>query len=112
MGRSIHRGWGGVIWLFLIVGSPVVWATGETETYCQDTQVNRHWHEAMTTHREDPLVMKLYAVRRGLCEMLAEHKIDSQSARFMWDQAVISALVEKGREATGSGALLRLFGTF
>jgi hypothetical protein len=96
--------------------SPVAVAVEEPTTSCQDAQVNRHWDQAMAEHKKDPLVAKLYAVRHGLCEMLADRTIDGKAARFMWDQAVINALVEKGREAAqesvGGTVLLRLFGTF
>jgi len=95
------------VWLPSIVS-----AAEDTGNYCQDSAVNRHWQQAISEHQNDPVVVKLYAMRRGLCEMLAEKKIDAKSARFMWDQAVISALVDKGREATQGGGLLRLFGTF
>jgi uncharacterized protein YabN with tetrapyrrole methylase and pyrophosphatase domain len=112
MKQKIYRHLSAVILGSLVMSASVAQAGNEGATYCQDEQVNQHWQDAVTKHKGDPLVMRLYAVRRGLCEMLAEKKVDAKAARFMWDQAVISALVEKGREAAGSEALLRLFGTF
>jgi hypothetical protein len=112
MRKDIHHRLGAAIFAALVLNGTGAWAVEEVESYCQDAQVNQRWQQAVADHKGDPLVTKLYTVRRGLCEMLADRTIDGKSARFMWDQAVINALVEKGREAAGGTALLRLFGTF
>lgn len=79
---------------------------------CTDPDVNRQWREALEKHPRDHLLLKLSSLRSGLCEMIDSNKLDVNTARFMWEQALTTALLERAREEQARQGLLKLFGTF
>lgn len=48
--------------------------------YCLDEQKNADWEQQLRSHSKDPAVLKLYALRRGLCLMIKEKKITLKQA--------------------------------
>jgi len=87
------------------------WAE-EPRNFCSDTEVNRQWEEALVKYPEDPLLLKLSAVRTSLCGMLSHNQIDLETARNAWEDALTDALVDWARDEQKKRGLLRLFGTF
>ena len=84
----------------------------ETMHTCNDPEVIHEWEKALNEYPKDRLILKLYVIRRGLCEMVKEGKIDVGAASSMWDLGLMDALLERPREKKEMRGLLRLFGTF
>ena len=94
----------------LLFALPV--AGQEGTNYCNDPAVNEKWERAQTEHPNDHLIVKLVTVRGALCSMLDQGKVDLETARFMWEQALADALLEQARADQEKRGLLQLFGTF
>ncbi|MEZ5583763.1 MAG: hypothetical protein R3F37_14340 [Candidatus Competibacteraceae bacterium] len=97
--------------LFLALLTAPAWAE-EPRNFCSDPEVNRQWEEALVKYPEDPLLIKLSAVRSALCSMLSQEQIDLETARNAWEDELTDALVEWARNEQKKRGLLRLFGTF
>ena len=87
-------------------------AADGTTHYCNDPEVNQQWDEALRSYPDDPLVLKLSAVRTGLCGMVDAGEIPIAKAKTLWENALTSALLERARAEQAKRGLLRLFGTF
>lgn len=48
--------------------------------YCLDEQKNADWEQQLHAYSKDHAVLKLYALRRGLCLMIEEKKITLKQA--------------------------------
>jgi hypothetical protein len=101
-----------VLVLCLLLLSPAAYAAGDVKDSCNNPEVNQHWLEALKQHSDDPLVVRMFNMRTGLCGMLKNGQIDSETARSMWEQALTNALLESARQEQSKRGLLRLFGTF
>jgi hypothetical protein len=51
-----------------------------SENYCHDDAEIKTWDEVIAKHSSDPLLIKLYAMRVGLCKMVDEGKVDLDTA--------------------------------
>ena len=47
----------------------------ESENYCHDPETTATWERMFKDSPEDPIVVKLYSLRKGLCAMIDEGKI-------------------------------------
>jgi hypothetical protein len=53
--------------------------------YCKDPKKTAEWEKHLTDTPEDPLIIKLYALRVGLCKMVDEGKVELKEAIRIWD---------------------------
>jgi hypothetical protein len=51
-----------------------------SENYCHDAAEIKTWDEVIAKHSTEPLLIKLYSMRVGLCQMVDEGKIDLDTA--------------------------------
>ena len=51
-----------------------------SENYCHDDAEIKKWNEVIAKHSAEPLLIKLYAMRVGLCQMVDDGKIDLDTA--------------------------------
>jgi len=51
-----------------------------SENYCHDADKIKEWEGIITKHSAEPLLVKLYAMRVGLCQMVDDGKIDLDTA--------------------------------
>jgi hypothetical protein len=51
-----------------------------SENYCHDATEIKTWDEVIAKHSTEPLLIKLYAMRVGLCQMVDDGKIDLDTA--------------------------------
>lgn len=51
-----------------------------SENYCHDAAEIKTWDEVIAKHSAEPLLIKLYAMRVGLCQMVDDGKIDLDTA--------------------------------
>jgi hypothetical protein len=53
--------------------------------YWKDPQKAAEWEKHLTDTPEDPLIVKLYALRVGLCKRVDEGQVELQEAIRIWD---------------------------
>jgi len=53
--------------------------------YCKDPEKAAEWEKHLADTPEDPLIIKLYALRVGLCKMVDEGKVELEEAIRIWD---------------------------
>lgn len=51
-----------------------------SENYCHDAAEIKRWDEVIAKHSAEPLLIKLYSMRVGLCKMVDEGKVDLDTA--------------------------------
>jgi hypothetical protein len=86
-------------------------ATASIDT-CVDPDVYQQWQNALKQYPEDHMLLKLASLRRDLCDMVENNEMDVNTALFIWQQALTTALLERAHEDHARRGLLRLFGTF
>ncbi len=42
----------------------------EPDNYCNDAEINQKWTRLFMKSSDDPMTIRLYALREGLCEMV------------------------------------------
>ena len=74
----------------------------EPAHFCADPATNREWAELLAQNPEDRIVVRLYALRVGLCTMIDQNLIDVDQAIAWFEQerskAVIERRLETGRQ--------------
>ncbi|MVF23800.1 hypothetical protein EVC37_19605 [Methylocaldum sp. BRCS4] len=72
--------------LFLTFTLPLcLHAEARPVNYCKDPQKTAEWEKNLADTPEDPLIIKLYALRIGLCKMVDEGKVELDEAIRIWD---------------------------
>jgi hypothetical protein len=51
-----------------------------SENYCHDVAEIKKWEDVIAKHSTEPLLVKLYAMRVGLCKAVDDGKIDLDTA--------------------------------
>jgi hypothetical protein len=68
------------------------------ENYCQDPEANRQWLEMLARTPDDPLIIKLFALRSGLCVLVEQRLIALDQATDIFEQERSEAMTERHRE--------------
>ena len=63
--------------------------------HCSDPQVVLSWQQKIDTYPGDPLVQKLFALRKGLCAMVDEGSIELAAAVKLFDREQGEAVLER-----------------
>jgi hypothetical protein len=85
-----------VAWLALTVAPHT--AAGEPVNYCHDPQANQEWGELIEEAPGDDLLMRLFALRLGLCQLVGSGQLDLDRATSIFEQARAGALIERRRQ--------------
>ncbi|MBV1960795.1 MAG: hypothetical protein KUG52_02315 [Immundisolibacteraceae bacterium] len=73
-----------------------VQGTNATEVnHCSDPQVVQSWQQKIDNYPSDPLVQKLFALRKGLCAMVDEGTIELAAAVRLFDREQGEAVLER-----------------
>lgn len=91
---------------------PAVFAGEVPKHSCDDPEVNQQWRQALARYPQDPLLIKLSAMRTGLCNMIKNGQVDPDTARSIWEKALTTNLLERAKEEQEQRGLFRLFATF
>ena len=77
-------------------------AAAEQANYCEDPDVGQHWQQRLQEFPGDPLVQKLYALRQGLCVMVAEGTMELSAAARLFEneqgRSVMERMQDEARE--------------
>ena len=63
--------------------------------HCSDPEVAQSWQQKIETYPSDPLVQKLFALRKGLCSMVDEGTIELAAAVRLFDREQGEAVLER-----------------
>jgi len=84
-------------WLWMV---PAVAATN----YCQDPAANQEWAEQIRANSGDKLLLRLFALRLGLCEMVRWELITLSEATALFETERVRAVQERQLEELDSKA--------
>lgn len=100
-----------IVFTFLCLFVSTVYASGSFDA-CANLDVDQYWQDVLEKHPNNDLLLKLSSFRSHLCEMMETESMDSNTASFMWQQALTAALNECTLEQQKQSNFIRLFGTF
>jgi len=81
-----------VVTLFII---PIESSAGDNPNYCLDADVNAEWVKMLSEAPKDNLVVNLFALRIGLCELVKRKIIDLDRSTEVFEKARASAVEER-----------------
>lgn len=87
-------------------------SASEDQNSCNNPRLNQNWADALANYPDDPVVLRMFNLRTGLCAMLKNGQIEARSAPDLWEQALTTALLDSARQEREKQGLLSLFGTF
>jgi hypothetical protein len=87
---------------------------GDPDNYCHDQAIAADWRRTLSETPNDPLVIKLYGLREGLCGF-ADGRVSLDQATEIWEreraESVVSVSVRMpvAREGATSDAVIHIF---
>ena len=94
--------------LFVLISlSCVIFAfsANATENYCHDADKNESWEKLVKQFPEDTVILRLYALRRGLCAMIDEETIELEKAIDLFEIERDRGIRERNVEELNSPGL-------
>jgi hypothetical protein len=73
-------------------------AAADEPNYCHDPEANQHWGKLIEESPGDDILMRLFALRLGLCQLVESGQLDLDRATAIFEQARAGALMERRRE--------------
>ena len=80
----------------------------EPAHFCADPAANKEWAALLAKNPEDRIVLRLYALRTGLCGMIAQNLVDVDRAITLFEQERSKAVIERRLETGRQGRDLLL----
>lgn len=93
--------------LFVLISlSCVIFAfsANATENYCHDANKNESWEKLVKQFPEDTVILRLYALRRGLCAMIDEETIELEKAIDLFEIEKDRGIRERNVEELNLGS--------
>ena len=59
----------------------------EPDNYCNDAETNQHWTRLLMKAPDDPMTIRLYALRDGLCSMVDRGQVKLEHAVIIFEDA-------------------------
>jgi len=59
----------------------------EPDNYCNDAEINQKWTRLFMKSSDDPMTIRLYALREGLCEMVDRGQVKLGVAIAIFEDA-------------------------
>ena len=66
--------------------------------WCLNPEINRNWGQLITKSLHDPAIVRLFALRNGLCQMLENGMIEKDFAAGLWNEAHEWELEQRRKE--------------
>lgn len=71
---------------------------GQSENICNDPEINQRWEQAVADQPQNRLIRKLSAKRIELCKQVKSGRLDSKTARSIWEKMLTDSLLEHAQE--------------
>jgi len=68
------------------------------DNYCHDPKVDAEWSRMLAETPADPIVIKLYALRAGLCGMVDKKLVNLDEAARIWELERVESAVQRFKE--------------
>ncbi|MFZ4503260.1 MAG: hypothetical protein D4R63_09575 [Methylococcaceae bacterium] len=63
-----------------------VYATADiNHKYCVDSKTTQEFTKLLTDHPQDTGIVRLVALKEGLCSMINQHQVSLHTANQLWD---------------------------
>ena len=59
----------------------------EPDNYCNDPKINQQWTRLLMKSSDDPMTIRLYALRDGLCSMVDRGQVKLKVATAIFEDA-------------------------
>ncbi len=59
----------------------------EPDNYCNDAETNQQWARLLMKAPDDPMTIRLYALRDGLCSMVDRGQVKLEHAVIIFEDA-------------------------
>ena len=79
----------------MILLAPTASSAGDSPNYCLDADVNAEWAKMLSEAPTDNLVVNLFALRIGLCELVKRKVINLERATDVFEKARAEAVKER-----------------
>lgn len=73
----------------------------ESRSRCHDPATVADWEKLLSGKPRDPVVVRLYALRRGLCIMINDGLVEPEQAIEIFNQEHARGVVARYKEAQG-----------
>lgn len=83
-------------------------ATDDSRNRCHDPATVADWERLLSSNPRDPVVIRLYGLRRGLCSMIDDGLVELDQAIEIFNQEHARGVVERYQEERGRERGLRL----
>jgi hypothetical protein len=98
-----------VAFLILVLLSVRALAT-DSQNRCHDPATMADWERLLSENPRDPVVIRLYGLRRGLCSMIDDGLVELDQAIEIFNTEHAKSVVERYNEEQGRERKLRLWG--
>jgi hypothetical protein len=68
------------------------------ENYCHNPETTATWERMFKDSPEDPIVVKLYSLRKGLCAMIDEGKISFEFGSALWNAEHARSVLDRAQD--------------
>jgi len=80
----------------------------EPANHCHKPEVAAQWEQLLANSPKDPIVVRLYALRKGLCHMIDEGLVDLDQAIDIFNPEHARGVMERLKEDSEKGRELGL----
>ena len=92
----------------LVLGLSLLALADDSRNRCHDPATVADWGKLLSSNPRDPVVVRLYGLRRGLCSMIDDGLVELDQAIEIFNQEHARSVVERYKEEQGRGRELRL----
>jgi hypothetical protein len=85
----------GFLLLLLVLTRPAL--AEDAVNYCHKPTVDAQWKQLLARTPRDPIVIRLYALRDGLCGMVDAGQLDLETAVKVFDLEHVRGVIERFR---------------
>jgi len=84
--------------------SPTTSLASGPDNYCHDPSIAADWRRMLSETPNDPLVVKLYGLREGLCGLIADGRVSLDQATEIWEHERAESVIQRfGEDARRHG---------
>ncbi len=95
-----------VLAVLVVLAHPAL--ADDSRNRCHDPATVADWEKLLSTNPRDPVVIRLYGLRRGLCSMIDDGLVELDQAIKIFNQEHARGVVERYQEEQGRERELRL----
>ncbi|MGY6217364.1 hypothetical protein ACW73L_19595 [Methylolobus aquaticus] len=76
----------------------------DPDNYCHDPAIAEDWRRMLSETPNDPIVIKLYGLREGLCSLVSDGRVSLEQAPEIWERECAESVVQRfGEDARRQG---------